>query len=66
MISSYNPQTAAFLAGMSAIQSRAEKAQREMTTGLKINAISDAPNQVRICGSSAPGSRTAGRRSSST
>jgi flagellar hook-associated protein 3 FlgL len=46
MISSYNPQTASFLAGLQAIQVRAQKAQQQLTTGLKINNISDSPDQI--------------------
>src|SRR5579884_1337183 len=46
MIEAYNSQSAAFLAGLQVIQDRASKAQRELTTGLKINNISDAPDQI--------------------
>ncbi|HZU23885.1 MAG TPA: hypothetical protein VFA04_00085 [Bryobacteraceae bacterium] len=46
MITSYNPQTASFLAGLQAIQRRAQRAQQELTTGLRINNISDSPQQV--------------------
>src|SRR5579884_1526028 len=46
MISSYNPQVASFLAGLQAIQNRAQQAQQQLTTGLKINTISDSPNQI--------------------
>jgi len=46
MIEAYNPQSAAFLAGLQMIQNRASQAQRELTTGYKINVISDSPNQI--------------------
>ena len=42
----YNPQTASFLAGLNAIEARAQQAQTELTTGLKINQISDDPSAV--------------------
>jgi flagellar hook-associated protein 3 FlgL len=34
------------LNGMNQIQQRAQRAQQEMTTGLKINSVSDAPDQI--------------------
>lgn len=46
MISSYDPQVTSFLAGMQAIQARAQKAQQELTTGLRVNNISDYPDQI--------------------
>jgi len=42
----YNPQTAAFLAGLNAIEARAQQAQSELTTGMKLNQISDDPSGV--------------------
>ena len=35
-----------FLRGLDQIQQRAERAQRELTTGLKINQVSDSPEQI--------------------
>jgi len=46
MISSLNASTQSFLAGLDQIQQRAERAQQELTTGLKINTVSDAPDQI--------------------
>ena len=46
MISSVDAATAQFLAGLTRIQQRAERAQRELTTGLRINTVADDPNQI--------------------
>jgi len=46
MISSLDPTTQTFLIGMNQIQQRAQKAQVELTTGLKINTVSDEPDQI--------------------
>jgi flagellar hook-associated protein 3 FlgL len=46
MISSVDAATAQFLAGLNLIQQRAERAQRELTTGLRINTVADDPNQI--------------------
>jgi flagellar hook-associated protein 3 FlgL len=46
MISSLDAAALSFLNGMNQIQQRAQRAQQEMTTGLKINSVSDAPDQI--------------------
>jgi len=46
MISSLDSESLRFLSGMNQIQQRSERAQRELTSGLKINTISDAPDQI--------------------
>ena len=46
MITSLDPRALSFLRGLEQIQQRAERAQQEMTTGLKINVVSDAPDQI--------------------
>ena len=46
MISSLDPESLRFLSGLDQIQQRSERAQRELTSGLKINTISDAPDQI--------------------
>ena len=46
MISSVNPAAAQFLAGLNTIQQRAEQAQLQLTTGLRINTVSDDPSQI--------------------
>lgn len=46
MITSLDPSALSFLRGLEQIQTRAENAQQEMTTGLKINVVSDAPDQI--------------------
>jgi flagellar hook-associated protein 3 FlgL len=46
MISSLDPSALSFLTGMAQIQQRAQVAETQMTTGLKINAVSDAPDQI--------------------
>ena len=46
MISSLNASALSFLNGMAAIRLRAQTAEDQMTTGLKINSVSDAPGQI--------------------
>jgi flagellar hook-associated protein 3 FlgL len=46
MISSLDSAAQSFLTGLDQIQQRAQRAQRELTTGLKINDVSDAPDQI--------------------
>ncbi len=46
MISSLDSESLRFLYGMNQIQQRSERAQRELTSGLKLNTISDAPDQI--------------------
>ncbi|HEX5227572.1 MAG TPA: flagellin [Bryobacteraceae bacterium] len=46
MISSLDPTRQNFLAGLDQIQQRLQTAQTELTTGLQINKVSDAPSQI--------------------
>ena len=46
MISPLNSAAQSFLLGLENIQQRNEQAQRQLTTGLKINTVSDAPDQI--------------------
>jgi flagellar hook-associated protein 3 FlgL len=46
MISALNAQAQSFLAGLSQIQQRLQTSQTELTTGLQINNVSDAPSQI--------------------
>src|SRR5579863_8561895 len=46
MISSLTPQTQAFLTALNAIQQRAQTAQQQLSTGLRINTVSDDPSQI--------------------
>jgi flagellar hook-associated protein 3 FlgL len=46
MISSLNPASQSFLAGISQIEQTLDKAQTELTTGLQINNVSDAPAEI--------------------
>lgn len=46
MISLLDPSTQNFLTGLNQIQRRAQKAQLELTSGLKINNVSDAPDEI--------------------
>jgi len=46
IVTAYDPQSSSFISGLEAIQARAQRAQRELTTGLRINTVSDAPNQI--------------------
>src|SRR5690242_10345245 len=46
MISSLDPAALRFLSGLEQIQQRTQRAQRELTTGLRINSVSDGPEQI--------------------
>ena len=46
MITSLDPAALNFLNGLTQIQQREQRAQQQMTTGLKINSVSDAPGQI--------------------
>ena len=46
MISSLDPASLSFLNGLDRIQRRTDRAQRELTTGLRINVASDDPSQI--------------------
>jgi len=46
MISSLDSESQRFLYGINQIQQRSDRAQRELTSGLKINTISDAPDEI--------------------
>jgi len=46
MITFFNAQTQAFLDGMDNIQQRETQAQLELTSGLRVNTIADAPNEI--------------------
>ena len=46
MISSLDPASQSFLAGMDQIQQRLQTAQTQLTTGLQINNVSDAPSEI--------------------
>jgi flagellar hook-associated protein 3 FlgL len=46
MIEFFNPINQMFLSGMDRIQARQQRAQQQLTTGLKINTISDDPDQI--------------------
>jgi flagellar hook-associated protein 3 FlgL len=46
MISSLNSAAQSFLAGLAQIQQREQQAQQQLTTGLKINVVSDAPDAI--------------------
>jgi flagellar hook-associated protein 3 FlgL len=46
MISSLNPASQSFLAGLDQIQQRLQTAQTQLTTGLQINNVSDAPSEI--------------------
>lgn len=46
MISSLDPAAQRFLNGVNQIEQRSERAQRELTTGRRINTVSDDPDQV--------------------
>jgi flagellar hook-associated protein 3 FlgL len=48
MINSLDSSAQGFLTGVNQIQQRAQRAQQELTTGLKINTVSDAPDQIAI------------------
>lgn len=46
MISSLDPAALSFLRGLGEIQQRSQRAQQQMTTGLRINQVSDDPDQI--------------------
>lgn len=46
MISSLNPAAQTFLASLNQIQHRLQTAQTQLTTGLQINNVSDAPTEI--------------------
>ena len=46
MLSSLDSSSQAFLTGLTQIQRRSERAQAQLTTGLRINSISDDPSQI--------------------
>ena len=46
MLSSLDSGSQAFLTGLSLIQRRSERAQAQLTTGLRINSASDDPSQI--------------------
>jgi flagellar hook-associated protein 3 FlgL len=46
MISFLSSSAQSFLVGLAQIQARSQHAQQELTTGLKINTVSDAPDQI--------------------
>ena len=46
MISFIDPASMSFLRSLEQIQQRSERAQRELSTGLKINTVSDAPSEI--------------------
>jgi flagellar hook-associated protein 3 FlgL len=46
MISSLDASSQSFLMGLQQIQQRVQRAQQELTTGLRINSVSDAPDQI--------------------
>jgi flagellar hook-associated protein 3 FlgL len=46
MISSLSPSAQSFIVGLDQIQAREQQAQQQLTTGLKINVVSDAPDQI--------------------
>jgi flagellar hook-associated protein 3 FlgL len=46
MISTLSPAAQSFLTGLDAIQQRAQRAQLQLTTGMKINNVSDAPDSI--------------------
>src|ERR1035438_8305124 len=45
-LSSLSPAATAFLNGLDQIQRRSQQAQEQLTTGLKINSVSDSPGQI--------------------
>lgn len=46
MISSLDPATQKFLNGLNRIQQRSERAQQQLSSGLRIATVSDAPDQI--------------------
>jgi flagellar hook-associated protein 3 FlgL len=45
-ITAFDPASSAFLNGLNLIQQRSQQAQQELTTGLRINSVSDSPSQI--------------------
>lgn len=48
MITFLDAKQSAFLADLNRIQTRAEKAQRQLSTGLRMNSIADHPDQIGV------------------
>lgn len=48
MITFLNARQSAFLADLDKIQNRSERAQRQLSTGLRINSLSDHPDQIGV------------------
>src|SRR5579884_2268458 len=46
MIQFFDPSNQIFLQGMNRIQANQQRAQQQLTTGLKINSVADAPDQI--------------------
>ena len=46
MISTLSPASQQFLDGLNQIQQREQTAQQQLTTGLRINSVADAPDQI--------------------
>ena len=46
MIQFFDPSNAVFLNGMNRIATREQRAQQQLTTGLKVNSIADAPSDL--------------------
>ncbi len=48
MLSFLDPKQSAFLQDLDRIQSRAERAQRQLSSGLRMNSIADYPDQIGV------------------
>lgn len=48
MLTFLNPKQSAFLEDLNRIQSRSERAQRELSSGLRMNSIADHPDQIGV------------------
>jgi flagellar hook-associated protein 3 FlgL len=48
MLTFLNPRQSAFLADLDRIQTRSEKAQRQLSSGLRMNSIADHPDQIGV------------------
>jgi len=48
MLSSLNAKQSAFIEDLNRIQKRSERAQRELSSGLRMNTISDHPDQIGV------------------
>jgi hypothetical protein len=46
MISNLNPNTQEFLDGLRLINQRMQRAQTQLSTGLRVTQVSDAPDQI--------------------